>query len=203
MWRAWEVMVMAGFLGLGAGSARAAQAVVGQPAPEFSVTDTQGTSRSLSSMKGKFVVLEWFNPDCPFVRKHYDSQNMQTLQRAATQRGGVWLSINSSAPKKQGHLTPETANAFVQARAAAPTAVLLDPAGTVGRQYGAKTTPHMFVINPDGVLVYAGAIDSVSSTDPKDIAQATNYVQRALDEALAGQPVSAAETQSYGCSVKY
>lgn len=203
MWRALEVMVMAGFLGLGAGLARAAQAVVGQPAPEFSVTDTQGTNRSRASLKGKFVVLEWFNPDCPFVRKHYDSQNMQTLQRDATQRGVIWFSMNSSAPKKQGHLTPETANAFVQARAAAPTAVLLDPEGVVGRQYGAKTTPHMFIINPDGVLIYAGAIDDVSSTDPADVAGAVNYVRRALDEALAGQPVSAAETQAYGCSVKY
>lgn len=178
-------------------------AVVGQPAPEFSATDTHGTVQALSSLKGKFVVLEWLNPECPFVRKHYDSQNMQRLQRATTQRGVIWLSIDSSAPGKQGHLTPEAANAFVSQRQAAPTAVLLDPQGVIGRQYDARATPHLCIINPDGVLIYAGAIDDVPSTDPADVANATNYVQRALDEAMAGQAVSTPETKAYGCSVKY
>ncbi len=183
--------------------ADSAGAVVGQPAPAFTVTDTQGVPRTLSAFKGKFVVLEWFNPDCPFSRKHYDSQNMQQLQRVAAQRGVIWLSIDSSAPGKQGHLTPETANTFVTQRGAAPTAVLLDPDGAIGRRYGAKATPHMFVINPEGVLIYAGAIDDVPSADPADVARATNYVQRALDEAMAGQAVSTPETNAYGCSVKY
>ena len=183
--------------------ADADRAVVGQPAPEFSVTDTQGVPRALSAFKGKFVVLEWFNPDCPFSRKHYDSQNMQRLQRSATQRGVIWLSIDSSAPGKQGHLSPEAANAFVTQRGAAPTAVLLDPEGAIGRRYSAKATPHLFVINPEGVLIYAGAIDDVPSADPADGARATNYVQRALGEAMAGQAVSTPETNAYGCSVKY
>ncbi len=179
------------------------RAVVGQPAPGFSVTDTHGVARSLASFKGKFVVLEWFNPECPFIRKHYDSQNMQRLQRAATQRGVIWLSIDSSAPGKQGYLTPEAANAFIAQRNAAPTAVLLDPEGTIGRRYGAKATPHMFVISPAGVVIYAGAIDDVPSADPADVARASNYVQRALDEAMTGHAVSTPETNAYGCSVKY
>lgn len=179
------------------------RAVVGQPAPDFSVTDTRGVVRSLASFNGKFVVLEWFNPGCPFIRKHYDSQNMQRLQRAATQRGVIWLSIDSSAPGKQGHLTPEAANAFVAQRGAAPTAVLLDPEGAIGRRYGAKATPHMFVINPAGVVIYAGAIDDIPSADPADVVRASNYVQRALDEAMTGHAVSTPETSAYGCSVKY
>ncbi len=179
------------------------RAVVGQPAPDFSVTDTHGVARTLASFKGKFVVLEWFNPECPFTRKHYDSQHMQRLQRTTTQRGVIWLSIDSSAPGKQGHLTPEAANAFVTQRHAAPTAILLDPEGVLGRRYGAKATPHMFVINPAGVVIYAGAIDDIASADPADVSRAANYVQRALDEAMAGHAVSTPETSAYGCSIKY
>jgi peroxiredoxin len=177
--------------------------MVGETAPDFTVTDTRGAARSLSGLRGKFVVLEWFNQDCPFVRKHYGSGNMQRLQRAYTDRGVVWLSVNSAAPGKQGHVSPEQANALMQEKGAAPTAVLLDPDGTLGRRYGAKTTPHLFIVNPEGLLIYAGAIDDQPSTDPADVPRATNYVQQTLDAALAGKPVPVSETQSYGCSVKY
>lgn len=180
-----------------------AEAVVGESAPEFALTDMAGRQRSLSEFKGQLTVLEWVNPDCPFVRKHYDSGNMQQLQQTYTQRGVAWLSINSSAPGKQGHLIPATAQAFVKQRQAHPTTLLLDPDGTVGRLYGAKTTPHMFVINPEGVLIYAGAIDDIASPDPGDIPEAVNYVATALEEAMAGKPVTAPESRPYGCSVKY
>ena len=178
-------------------------AEVGQPAPEFTLTDSTGTSRSLGDFKGKFIVLEWFNNECPFVRKHYESGNMQRLQAAYTAQGVVWLTVASSAPGKQGYMTPEQAQAVIRARNAHQTALLLDPDGTVGQRYGAKTTPHLFIINPEGVLIYAGAIDDIASVDQADIDRAENYVRRALDEALAGRPVSVAQTRSYGCSVKY
>ena len=178
-------------------------AEVGQPAPEFTLTDSTGTSRSLGDFKGKFIVLEWFNNECPFVRKHYESGNMQRLQAAYTAKGVVWLTVASSAPGKQGYMTPEQAQAVIRARNAHQTALLLDPDGTVGQRYGAKTTPHLFIINPEGVLIYAGAIDDIASVDQADIDRAENYVRRALDEALAGRPVSVAQTRSYGCSVKY
>ena len=181
----------------------AAEAAVGAPASNFTLTDTNGQAHVLSGYKGKFVVLEWFNPDCPFSRKHYQSGNMQRLQYQYTQRGVVWLSIDSSAPGKQGSLNPERMNQFISENYVGSTAVLLDPNGEVGRLYGAKTTPHMFVINPDGVLIYAGAIDDKPSANPADVAQATNYVRQALEEAMAGKPVSVPETRSYGCSVKY
>ena len=180
-----------------------AEAVVGQPAPAFSLTDAHGATRSLGQFKGKFVVLEWFNNECPFVGKHYNSGNMQTLQAEATGRGVVWLTIVSSAPGKQGFLTPEQALAAIADRGAHQTALLLDSDGTVGRLYGAKTTPHLFIVNPEGRVIYAGAIDDYPSTDPADIPGATNYVRQALDEALAGRPVSVPSTKSYGCSVKY
>ncbi len=179
------------------------RAVVGEPAPEFSLTDVTGESRTLSQQKGSFVVLEWFNPDCPFVRKHYGSGNMQQLQQTYTQRGVVWLSIDSAAPGKQGHLTPDTAQQFIKEREVHASAVLLDPDGAVGRLYGAKTTPHMFVTNPEGVLIYAGAIDDIPSPDPADIPEAINYVATALEEAMAGNPVTVPESRPYGCSVKY
>jgi peroxiredoxin len=184
-------------------AACAAEAVVGEPAPDFTLTDTTGQVRSLSELKGTSVVLEWFNNDCPFVRKHYESGNMQWLQAAYTGRGVAWLTIISSAPGKQGHVSPEQANVIITERGSSQTAMLLDPDGHVGRLYGAKTTPHMFIIDPDGTLIYAGAIDDKASTNPADLARATNYVQRALEEALAGAPVSIPETRSYGCSVKY
>ena len=185
-------------IGVGAWAAE-----VGQPAPAFSLTDSTGTARSLADFHGAFVVLEWFNKDCPFVRKHYDSGNMQRLQEAYTAKGVVWLTVVSSAPGKQGYVTPEQANAVIRERGAHQTALLLDPDGAVGRRYGAKTTPHLFIINPEGVLIYAGAIDSIPSTDQADLGGAENYVRQALDEAMTGHPVSIPETPSYGCSVKY
>lgn len=176
---------------------------IGQPAPDFTAVDSKGASHSLSAFKGKYVVLEWLNHGCPYVKKHYGAKNMQGLQAEFTAKDVVWLSIISSADGKQGYSTPEKANSDVGAHGAKPTAVLLDPKGEVGRLYGAKTTPHMFVVNPKGELIYKGAIDSVKSADADDIAGATNYVRAALTEAMAGKPVSTPETKPYGCSVKY
>ncbi len=180
-----------------------AQAVVGQAAPAFSAADTQGRSHALDQYKGRWVVLEWTNHECPFVKKHYGSGNMQKLQKAYAARGVVWLSVISSAPGKQGHVTPAQADQLTQERGAAPFAVLLDPEGKMGRAYGAKTTPHMYVIDPAGKLVYAGAIDDTPSTDPADIPAARNYLSAALDAALAGKPIAVATSTPYGCSVKY
>ena len=185
------------------GSLLAETVSIGQPSPDFSLIDTQGKTIQLSSYKGKFVVLEWFNPDCPFVKKHYGSGNMQSLQKESTDKGVIWLSIDSSAPGKQGYYSPEKANELTLSKNASPTAVLLDSDGKLGKLYGAQTTPHMFVINPEGQLIYAGAIDNVASADPADITKATNYVREALGEAMAGKPVSVPSTKSYGCSVKY
>ncbi|MCR4337972.1 MAG: thioredoxin family protein [Candidatus Omnitrophica bacterium] len=180
-----------------------AEVTVGQPAPVFTLQSTDGKSHSLVDFKGKFVVLEWFNHGCPFVQKHYGSGNMQNLQKEYIEKDVIWLSINSSAEGKQGHYSPEEANRINQEKGASPMAVLLDADGTVGKLYGAKTTPHMFVINPEGILIYQGAIDSIASVDQSEISQATNYVKQALDEAMAGKPVSVSTTKSYGCSVKY
>lgn len=188
---------------LAAATASFAHAKVGEPAPAFTLTDTNGKTRSLADFQGKVVVLEWFNPDCPFVKKHYDSGNMPKLQSRYTQKGVVWLSVDSSAPGKQGNYPPAELNGITKAKGGAATAVLLDPDGTVGRAYGAKTTPHMYVIDGQGVLRYAGAIDSIASADEDDIPRATNYVAGALDAVLAGKTVEPATTQSYGCSVKY
>jgi len=184
-------------------AAARAQATVGQPAPAFSAPDQTGATRSLDAYKGKWVVLEWVNHECPFVKKHYGSGNMQKTQAAAEAKGAVWLSVNSSAPGKQGAMDGKLATSLTSSKHATPTAVLLDPEGTVGRAYGAKTTPHMFVIDPKGTIVYAGAIDDKPSTDPGDVPGAKNYVLAALDEAMAGKPVSVTSTQPYGCSVKY
>lgn len=183
-------------------SAQAA-AKVGEPAPAFTATDSHGKPVNLADYKGKTVVLEWTNHECPFVRKHYGSGNMQSLQKDATGKGVVWLSVISSAPGKQGHVDGKKANELTGARGAAPSAVLLDEKGQVGRLYGAKTTPHLFIVNPDGKLVYAGGIDSISSADPADIPKATPFMKVALEESLAGEPVSQAVTAPYGCSVKY
>lgn len=180
-----------------------AQAVVGQAAPAFSVADTQGQTQALDQYKGKWVVLEWTNHECPFVKKHYGAGNMQKLQKDYTAKGVAWLTVISSAAGKQGHLTPAQADQLTKERGAAPRAVLLDAAGTMGRAYGAKTTPHMYVIDPTGKLVYAGAIDDTPSTDPADIPRSRNYVSAALDAALAGKPVPTATSTPYGCSVKY
>ena len=179
------------------------KAVVGQPAPDFTGTDSNGVKHTLAEHKGKTVVLEWTNPGCPFVVKHYDSNNMQTLQKEATADGVVWLSINSSALDKEGYQTAEAANAYMKEKAAASTARILDPTGTIGQLYGAQTTPHMYVINAEGVLVYAGAIDDNDSFKPETITGAKNYVREALASIKAAKPIEVASTKPYGCGVKY
>jgi peroxiredoxin len=196
-----KVVVLA-FLLVAAGAASAA-VKVGEPAPDFTLAGADGKTHSLSSFKGKYVVLEWTNHECPFVKKHYTSGNMQSQQKELTGKGAVWLSIVSSAEGKQGHVDAAQANELTQQRGAAPTAVLFDPKGDVGRTYDAKTTPHMFVVAPDGKLIYMGGIDSIPSADADDIARATPYVKVALGEAMAGKPVTHASTKPYGCSVKY
>ena len=186
-----------------AAPAFAADAKVGQDAPAFTAVDTKGEKRSLADFKGKTVVLEWHNKDCPYVKKHYGSGNMQKLQKDYTAKGVVWLTIISSAEGKQGFVTGEDADADMAKAKASPSHVLLDSAGAVGRLYGAKTTPHMFVIDPSGKLVYNGAIDDNSSSDPDDIPSSKNYVAAALDSVLAGKKVAKKATRPYGCSVKY
>lgn len=182
----------------------AAQAArVGEPAPQFTATDTNGQAHKLSDYQGKFVVLEWTNRGCPYTQKQYNSGNMQRLQREWTSKGVVWLTVISSAPGKQGYVTAADENAYVKQINASPTAVLLDPTGALGHLYEAKTTPHMFIINPRGILIYNGAIDDKPTTDLADVPGAKNYVSMALDEAMAGNPVSVATSRPYGCSVKY
>jgi AhpC/TSA family protein len=193
----------AALLALAATAGADGPARVGAPAPDFTATDTHGQTRHLSEFKGKPVVLEWLNPGCPFVQKHYGSGNMQRLQKAVTGDGAVWLSVVSSAPGKQGYMTPAEADGFVRDKAASPTAVLLDPKGEVARLYAAKTTPHMFLIDAKGTLVYAGAIDDKPTTDPADVASANNYVLAAYHEVKDGKAVTTASTAPYGCSVKY
>lgn len=185
-----------------AGSAAAA-ASVGQSAPAFSATDTSGKTVSLADFKGRHVVLEWVNPGCPFVRKHYDSANMPATQKAATGQGVVWLAVNSTHTGASDYLAPAALAGWMKGKGAASTATLMDADGKLGRAYGARTTPHMVVIDPQGKLVYAGAIDSKPTANPADIKSATNHVNAALAESLAGKPVSVAQTQAYGCSVKY
>lgn len=180
-----------------------ADAEIGKPAPAFTLPTCESKSVSLSDFKGKVVVLEWTNYSCPFVVKHYGSGNMQKLQADAAAKGVVWLAICSSAPKQQGHATPVDALKACTERKSAATAYLIDESGATGRAYGAKRTPEMYVINADGILVYKGAIDDKKSVDPADIATAKNLVAAAIDETLAGKPVSTPETEAYGCSVKY
>jgi peroxiredoxin len=175
----------------------------GSAAPDFSVTDSKGKTQSVSQYKGKTVVLEWFNPGCPFVVKHYGSKNMQKLQEEFTGKGVVWLTIDSSAPGKEGHLTPEQAEKQITEWKIKSTALLLDPDGKAGQTYGAKNTPHMFVINPEGKVIYAGAIDSKATPNPADIPTSSNYVKAALDESMAGKSVTTSSSRPYGCSVKY
>jgi peroxiredoxin len=176
---------------------------VGSSAPDFSLTDAKGKAHSLSEYKGKYVVLEWFNPECPFVKKHYGSGNMQKLQEDYTGKGVVWLTIDSSAPGTEGNLTPEQAQKKMTEWKTRQTALLLDPEGKAGRAYGAKNTPDMIVVNPEGKIVYEGAIDSKATPNPADIPNSTNYVKVALDESMAGKSVSTSSTKPYGCSVKY
>ncbi len=180
-----------------------ASVATNEPAPNFTLTDTNGQSHSLSDFRGKTVVLEWTNHDCPFVVKHYKPKAMQALQAEATADGVIWLSIISSAEGKQGYVTPEQANAIRAEHGIASTAMLLDTSGEVGRLYAAKTTPHMYIINAEGILVYQGAIDSIASANANDIAKADNYVRLALASLKAGEPIANPTTQPYGCSVKY
>lgn len=175
----------------------------GEQAPDFTLTSVHGESVTLSDYRGKTVVLEWTNYDCPFVKKHYNSGNMQALQKEAADQGIIWLSICSSAPGKQGHFSEEVWTQRIQQSKAAPVAVLLDPSGETGRDYGAKTTPHMFVINAEGKLVYQGAIDSIASARPDDVDKAENYVRNALSALKQGQAAEPSTTRPYGCSVKY
>jgi peroxiredoxin len=184
-------------------SAFAQEAKIDAKAPDFKLKDSNGKEHSLSDFVGKTVVLEWINYDCPFVKKHYDSKNMQSLQEKYTQKGVVWLAICSSAKGKQGHFTNDEINRRSREHSAKFTAYLIDEDGKVGKMYGAKTTPHMYVINSKGVLVYAGAIDDIKSTDVNDVKRANNYVAKALDEILEGKEVTTKSTTPYGCSVKY
>jgi peroxiredoxin len=195
----WMAIALA--LAFGVSIARAAR--TGEAAPNFTATDTNGQAHKLSDYAGKFVVLEWHNRGCPYTQKHYNSGNMERLQREWTGRGVIWLTVISSAPGKQGYVTAEEENAYVKQVSAAPTAVLLDPTGALGHLYDAKTTPHMFIINPQGTLIYNGAIDDRPTSDLSDITGAKNYVSLALEEAMSGKSVSTPTTRPYGCSVKY
>ena len=176
---------------------------VGKTAPDFSLTDPSGKTHRLQEYRGKYVVLEWVNYDCPFVKKHYNSGNMQALQTTYTGRDVIWLSINSSAPGKQGNFTSKEILSRAKEYGAAFSAYLIDADGKVGKAYGARTTPHMFIIDPEGQLVYDGGIDNIRSTDVDDVPRAKNFISQALDEALAGQPITDSISKAYGCSVKY
>lgn len=178
-------------------------AVVGEKAPNFELTDAYGETHSLSDFEGEYVILEWLNHDCPFVRKHYDGNNMQELQKRYTDEGVVWLSIISSVPGTQGHLQPEEAQQITQEKNASPTAVLLDVDGSVGKMYDARVTPHMYIINPDGVLEYNGAIDDKPTARLRDLEGAHNYVVAAMTSLRNGDPVEVKTNTPYGCTVKY
>ena len=190
-------------LALGLATLPALGITPGSQAPDFKGTDSNGVTHSLSQYRGKYVVLEWANKGCPYDQKHYLSGNMEALQKEWTGKGVVWFSVLSSAPGEQGNVTPEEENQYLKKMKAVPTAALLDPDGTIGRLYQAKTTPHMFVIDPNGKLIYQGAIDDKATTDQADIKTAHNYLNEALNAAMAGKPVPVATTRPYGCSVKY
>lgn len=176
---------------------------VGSAAPEFSAPDANGKTQSLSEYKGKYVVLEWFNPECPFVKKHYGSDNMQKLQAEYTGKGVVWLTIDSNAPGTAGNITADQAKKIIDSWKTKQTALLLDPESKVAKLYGAKNTPNMVIIGPDGKIVYEGAIDSKATPNPADIPTSTNYVKAALDQALGGKAISNAQTRPYGCHITY
>jgi hypothetical protein len=180
-----------------------ADAAIGQKAPAFSLVDTGGRTVSLADFKGRHVVLEWVNPGCPFVMKHYDAGNMQATQKLAADKGVVWLAINTTAREHRDYLAPAAMSAWMGKHKAAATATLMDSDGSAGRAYGARTTPHMYIVDPAGKLVYAGAIDSRPTANPADIASATNYVKQALGELSARKALSVTSTQPYGCTVKY
>jgi peroxiredoxin len=195
-----SVLASASMLAL---AAPATSATVGAAAPDFQLKDTTGKTVRLADFKGKHVVLEWTNPGCPFVVKHYGSQNMQALQKEATAKNVVWLSVSSTAKSHSDYLDPAALTAKYKEWGSAQTALLMDDAGTTGKAYAARTTPHMVVIAPDGKLVYAGGIDDKRSADPADVKHAKNYVRAALVESMAGKPVSTPTAAPYGCSVKY
>lgn len=199
------VLLGSGALALMPASAASAFAKAdnGATAPEFRALDSAGKERSLGEFKGRTIVLEWTNHDCPYVRKHYGAGAMQALQKEATAAGIIWLSIISSGPGQQGFVSGAQANALTIQRKAVPTAVLLDPTGAVGKLYGAKTTPHMFIIDPQGILVFQGGIDDRPTANPADLPKANNYVRAALADMAAGRPVAVAASTPYGCSVKY
>lgn len=202
MSRRFHVMAAVAALSMFAVPAAAAP-TVGAPAPDFRAVDTAGVERSFAEFRGKTVVLEWNNPECPFVKKHYGSGNMQKAQAAAAKDGVVWLTINSGAPGKQGHMNGAQAKAFLASAGARPTDYLLDHSGVVGKAYDAKTTPHMYIVNKAGTLVYAGGIDDKPTPRPADISGARNHVLAALSEIKAGKAVSVATSRPYGCAVKY
>jgi peroxiredoxin len=185
------------------GVRRAPAPIIGQPAPDFSAQDTHGKALQLSAYRGKWVVLEWFSHACPYTIKQYATGNMQRLQRTYTDQGVVWLSIVSSAPGREGFTTAARANALTAEKKAVPTALIRDTSGVIGHLYDARNTPQLFVINPAGVLTYAGAIDDKRTSDTADVAKAHNYVSAALDAAMAGKPVVVQLTQPYGCTVQY
>jgi peroxiredoxin len=194
----WIIFAVAVALVLPAWAAR-----VGEKAPDFAATDSNGVEHMLSQYAGKYVVLEWHNNGCPYVRKQYDSGNMQKLQKQWTSRGVIWLTVISSAPGKQGYVTANEENDYLKQMNATPTAAILDPTGKLGHLYDAKTSPHMFIIDPSGTLIYDGAIDDQPTPDPASVNGATNFVSQALTEAMAGKPVSVQTSRPYGCSVKY
>src|SRR5438270_4177282 len=176
---------------------------VGEAAPDFTATDSNGKTQHPADLKGKYVVLEWHNQGCPFTKKHYESGNMQRLQKEWTAKGVAWFTVISLAQGMQGFVTPSQENDYVKSMKAAPTAVLMDPGGSLGHLYSAKTTPHMFIVDPSGTLIYNGAIDDHPTSDQSDIANSKNYVSLALQQAMGGKPVAEAATRPYGCSVKY
>lgn len=180
-----------------------ADAKVGEPAPEFAAKDTKGKPQSVAQYKGRILVLEWTNPECPFVKKHYGSGNMQDTQVFARENDAVWISVVSSAPGKQGHMTAAIAAQVAAEQKSKADAIILDETGVIGKAYGAKTTPHIFIIDANGILVYQGAIDSIPSGNASDIEKATNFVKQAVEELIAGKPITSPVTQPYGCSVKY
>ena len=198
-----SLLTTAAVAALSAATRSYAAPAVGQPAPDFTLTDTLGKTVHLSDYRGKLVVLEWVNPGCPYVRKHYSSANMQGTQKETTAQGVVWLSINSTEKASYDYLAPPQLARWMVDQKAAPTLTLMDEEGKVGQAYGARTTPHMYIISPQGTLVYAGGIDSIASSRPEDVKSAVNYVKQVVREALAGQPLSNATTRPYGCSIKY